>query len=173
MTTIDYAKLDQELRFGCHEYKGVLNKLSRKHKLLIYSFTKIKLDGEGPILDWCYKIGKVLGFEPGSVQVKFHGKRNRAAASALRQTFHFPRKSNVHTIIHEFTHLLASSTRVYGSVHNDGFTRSLIWALEKVAEHADEWNIKLFTQEEIVSESHCFVPKPSAIDVSEIQVIKF
>ena len=152
MTMIEFAKLEQQLYYGCREYKTVLDKIPISEQILVYSFTKYKIFGEEAISSWCNRIGEKLGFESGSFQVKFNkSRKRRAAASPWSKMLFFPQNTSIHTIIHEFTHFLAEDTSRKGSIHNDGFVKHLRESLSIIKEYAEEWGIKVYTRKEIIS----------------------
>lgn len=150
----DYKYVLYRCNYGSHEYKGVLNKLRLEKKLLIYSFSQRKLRSREEIVEWCNKIGVVLGFDMTKVEISFHGKRKRAAARCWAQELLFGDSTTVHGVIHEFTHLM-DTTEVcfrsgYRQVHKKLFTETLVKNLDKVAEHAEELGLKIYSAAEIL-----------------------
>jgi len=152
-----------------HDYETLIARFNLEQKLKALALTNVKIYGRYNIHYWAKKVEKILGFKEGEVGLSFHGKRRgSAAASIYENVLHFGDYTDLQTIVHEYTHLLAheettvsssAKRRANGdeywvkrnsSVHNAAFGVYLAAAVENVMEYAEELGIPVITAQHVI-----------------------
>ena len=162
-TTHERQVVSSVCRKNTIEYVRVMNWLGLEGQLKAFSLAQVKLVGTAEILEWCHRIEKILGFQPGSVRYVFcKGLRGGGKGNYWTQEVFLGGTSSVHVIVHELVHLLSfKDVTVFGqydgqrrnnSYHNEGFASWLLMAMDNVLEHSEELGIRVWTVGDVLAE---------------------